>query len=169
VFTNYYRDQARSLSHYENFRPYHESFYRFVEPTSITPYTFQSRRRALHAAIVIAVRHGCPHLLNNNQAVLFDPDEPITRQVIEILKLRCSQADKERSPEIQRHIERVVQEWKSQADHCRSVKRDLHYSARQEINNANRLLHNHDDRIKGLWPTLQSMRNVENIALLKQL
>ncbi|MCP4021125.1 MAG: helicase [Desulfobacteraceae bacterium] len=169
VFTNYYRDQARSLSHYENFRPYHESFYRFVEPTSITPYTFQSRRRALHAALVIAVRHGCPHLLNKNQAALFDSDVPITRQVIETLKLRCAQADKERGPEIQRHIERLVQEWKSQADHCKSVKRDLHYSARQKINNANRLLHNHDDRIKGLWPTLQSMRNVENIALLKQL
>lgn len=169
VFTNYYRDQARSLSHYENFRPYHESFYRFVEPTSITPYTFQSRCRALHAAIVIAVRHGCPHLLKNNQAVWFDPDNPITRRVIEILKHRCSRADKERGPEIQRHIERLVQEWKSQADHCTSVKRDLHYSARQEMNNANRLLYNHDDRIKGVWPTLQSMRNVENIALLKQL
>jgi hypothetical protein len=34
IFANYYRDQARSLSHYENFRPYHESLYRFVEPTS---------------------------------------------------------------------------------------------------------------------------------------
>ncbi len=167
VFANYYRDQARSLSHYENFRPYHESFYRFVEPTSITPYTFQSRRRALHAALVIAVRHGCPHLLANNQAASFDPDVPITRQVIETLTRRCSQADKERGPEIQRHIERLVQEWKGQADHCRSVKRQLDYTAPQKINNTNRLLHNHDDRIKGLWPTLQSMRNVENIALLK--
>ena len=27
VFANYYRHQARSLSHYETFRPYHESFY----------------------------------------------------------------------------------------------------------------------------------------------
>ena len=169
VFTNYYRDQARSLSHYENFRPYHESFYRFVEPTSITPYTFQSRRRALHAALVIAVRHGCSHLLTNNQAGLFDPNVPITRQVLETLKTRCSQADKERGPEINRHIDRLVQEWKSQADHCKSVKRQLDYAAPQKINNTNRLLHNHDDKIKGLWPTLQSMRNVENIALVKQL
>lgn len=169
VFANYYRDQARSLSHYENFRPYHESFYRFVEPTSITPYTFQTRRRALHAALVIAVRHGCPHLLKNKQAGSFDPDTAITRQVIETLKYRCSQADDERGPEIKRHIEKLVQEWKSEADHCRSVKRDLDYTAPQKINNTNRLLYNHDDNIKGLWPTLQSMRNVENIALLKQL
>ena len=43
VIANYYKDQARSLSHYESFRPYHESFYRFVEPSSITPYTYQAR------------------------------------------------------------------------------------------------------------------------------
>lgn len=41
VFANYYKDQARSLSHYENFYPYHQSFYRHVEPTSITPYTLK--------------------------------------------------------------------------------------------------------------------------------
>lgn len=34
------RDQARSLSHYENLRPFHDAFYRFVEPTSVTPYTY---------------------------------------------------------------------------------------------------------------------------------
>ncbi len=50
VFANYYRNEARSLSHYEGFRPYHEAFYRFVEPTSVTPYTYQARLRALHAA-----------------------------------------------------------------------------------------------------------------------
>ena len=37
VLTNYHRHQARSLSHYESFRAYHESFYRFVEPGSVTP------------------------------------------------------------------------------------------------------------------------------------
>ena len=52
VVANYYRHQARSLSHYENFRAYHQSFYRFVEPGSVTPYTYQVRSRALHAALV---------------------------------------------------------------------------------------------------------------------
>ena len=51
VVTNYYRGQARSLSHYESFRSYHESFYRYVEPSSVTPFTYQVRSRALHAAL----------------------------------------------------------------------------------------------------------------------
>lgn len=169
VFTNFYRDQARSLSHYENFKPFHESFYRFVEPTSITPYTFQSRRRALHAALVIAVRHGCPSLLKNNCAQAFDPENPAICKIIETLKLRCSFADKERANEIKRHIDRLAQEWQSEAAHCRSVKRQLDYCAPQNINNTNRLLHAHGDKIKGLWPTLNSMRNVEHTALLKPL
>ncbi len=58
VFVNYYKTQARSLSHYENFRAFHSSFYRFVEPSSLTPFTEQVRNKALHAALVIALRHG---------------------------------------------------------------------------------------------------------------
>ena len=41
VVANYYRDQARSLSHYENFRPYHESFYRFVGQPASPPSPFR--------------------------------------------------------------------------------------------------------------------------------
>jgi hypothetical protein len=169
IVANYYRDQARSLSHYENFRPYHESFYRFVEPTSITPFTFQARQRALHAALVIAVRHGCPNLLKNNKAGFFDPNIPQTSQVIEALKQRCARADEERTREIYGHIEQLVSKWKNEADRCHIIKRRLDYSAPQTVNNTDRLLHNHDDEIKGLWATLQSMRNVESTALLKQL
>ena len=169
VFINYYRDQARSLSHYENFRPYHESFYRFVEPTSITPYTFQARCRALHAALVIAVRHGCPHMLKNEHAELFDPDEPSTRQVIELLKQCCRLADEERAEAVHRHIEKLARDWRDRVKHCQSVNRNLNYTAPGRINNKDRLLYNHDDKIKGVWATLQSMRNVENNALLKLL
>ena len=83
VFANYYRNQARSLSHYESFRPYHEAFYRFVEPTSVTPYTYQARLRALHAALVIVMRHAGLGLLRNNTAADFDPDNPRVAEAVE--------------------------------------------------------------------------------------
>ena len=168
VFVNYYRDQARSLSHYENFRPYHEAFYRFVEPTSVTPYTYQARTRALHAALVIAVRHSCAVLLSNNQAGQFNPDTDAVEKIIEVLKNRCAQADPQRAADTAAHIDRLVGQWRSEVLRCQQEKRQLNYEARD--NNADRLLHNHDDKAsKGLWPTLQSMRNVENTALLKPL
>jgi hypothetical protein len=45
----------------------------------------------------------------------------------------------------------------------------LEYQVPENDNGRDRLLFNHDDRIRGLWPTLQSLRNVENTALLKAL
>lgn len=169
VFANYYRDQARSLSHYENFRPYHDSFYRFVEPTSVTPFTYQARTRALHAALVIAVRHSCKNLLGNNQAAKFTLSDDGVQKVIETLKRRCAQADPDRTKEIEVHIDRLVDQWRVEAAHCHSSKRQLSYQAPDKDKATDRLLYNHDDSIKGLWPTLQSMRNVENTALLKPL
>jgi hypothetical protein len=169
VFANYYRDQARSLSHYESFRPYHEAFYRFVEPTSVTPYTYQARTRALHAALVIAIRHAGHYLRANNQAGQFSPDHDYVKKVVEALKLRCEQADPQRAAETASHLDRLVEQWYAEAAHCHVSKIQLNYQAPDKDKAANRLLHNHDDQIKGLWPTLQSMRNVENTGLLKPL
>ena len=169
VFTNYYRNQARSLSHYESFRPYHEAFYRFVEPTSVTPYTYQARTRALHAALVIAIRHAGKYLLVNDSAGKFDSTHDYVKKVIETLKRRCAQADPERASETASHIDLLVNQWQAEAAYCERESRQLNYESPDKDKAANRLLYAHDDQVKGLWPTLQSMRNVENTGLLKPL
>jgi hypothetical protein len=169
VFANYYRDQARSLSHYENFRPYHEAFYRYVEPTSVTPYTYQARSRALHAALVIALRHAGTRWLGNQEAGRFDPACAEAAKIIERLKHRCAQADRQRAGETAAHIDRLVGEWRAEVLYCQEERRQLHYQAPDNDKSAQRLLYNHEDRIKGLWPTLQSMRHVENTGILKPL
>lgn len=169
VFANYYRDQARSLSHYENFRPYHEAFYRFVEPTSVTPYTYQARSRALHAGLVIALRHGGTRWLGNAQAGQFDPDCAEAAKIIERLKRRCAQADGQRALETAAHLDRLALEWRAEVLYCQEERRLLHYQAPDNDRSAQRLLYNHGNRVEGLWPTLQSMRHVENTGLLKPL
>ncbi len=167
VVANYYRDQARSISHYENFRPYHESFYRFVEPSSITPYTHQTRSRALHAALVIALRHSCAHLLANDKAGEFDPDHDCVRKTISIFRQRCALADPERASQTDEHIQRLINEWHEEIKRCGSKHR-LVYHAHDRASTG--LLRNYDEKLdKGLWGTLQSMRNVEETALLKPL
>ena len=169
VFANYYRDQARSLSHYESFRPYHDAFYRFVEPTSVTPYTYQARLRALHAALVIVIRHARQGLLDNGSASHFDPNVASIAKSIERLKRRCAQATFDKDGEVDSHIDALVAEWRSEVERCRDSRRKLEYQVPNQDTGRDRLLYNHDDRIRGLWPTLQSLRNVENSALLEAL
>lgn len=36
---------------------YHESFYKYVEPTGVTPFSKPARDRALHAIMVSLMRH----------------------------------------------------------------------------------------------------------------
>lgn len=167
VVANYYRDQARSLSHYESFRAYHESFYRFVEPTSVTPFTWQARQRALHAALVIAVRHAVPDLNGNERAGGFDPTRPEIARLIAELERRCRRADPDRAKETAQHLRELAQQWADQATEARAQRQRLVYSGTNGDRRDLRLLYSHDDTVAGLWPTLHSMRNVENTALVK--
>lgn len=58
VFTMYDSARSRDRSHYEQFKPYHESFYKYVEPTGLTPFSEPARKRALHAVVLSMLRHG---------------------------------------------------------------------------------------------------------------
>jgi len=167
VVANYYRDQARSLSHYEDFRAYHEAFYRFVEPTSITPYTYQARLRALHAALVIAVRHANDDLTANERAQAFDLGKPTTAKLIEELIKRCRCADPGRGDETTAHIHRLVEHWADTASRAGEQQQRLVYAGPDRDRRDLRLLYSHDARVKGEWVTLHNMRNVENTALIK--
>ena len=167
VFANYYRHQARSLSHYENFRPYHESFYRFVEPTSVTPFTYQVRKRALHAALVIALRHGCDGLTANSAAGRFDENDtrgcgPSSRRS----EGRCRPGRQRRG----RGNGRTPQATRGRMAGSSGTlparqKRGLQYDCRGR--EADRLLGEFDGARPGLWKTLHSMRNIEDTAVLR--
>ena len=54
--------KPRDRSHYERFGTYHESFYRFVEATSVTPFSAPALDRGLTALVVGLVRHGVSEL-----------------------------------------------------------------------------------------------------------
>ncbi|MBN8715007.1 MAG: hypothetical protein J0H50_13780 [Xanthomonadales bacterium] len=177
VYMNYYRDQARSLSHYESFRPYHDAFYRFVEPTSVTPHTYQARLRALHAAWVIVIRHGQTGLCGNGSAGRFDSANVRVRDAAQRLKQRCELAITNGTQatgaparqDVREHIDLLMAQWQAEVERCRQARRGLQYQVSATDTGFDRLLYTHGDRIHGLWPTLHSMRNVEDTAVLKVL
>ena len=169
VFVNYYKTQARSLSHYENFRSYHDSFYRFVEPSSLTPFTFQARERALHATLVIAMRHSNIGLLSNESAGAFDISNDALKKVIKEMKNRCRLAigkNDEMIKKTNEHIDKLVAEWSSESRYCDTNRIKLVYNSKDR--GTNNLICNFEEK-NGLWKTLQSMRNIESSALVKML
>lgn len=183
VFVNYYKTQARSLSHYENFRSYHDSFYRFVEPSSLTPFTYQARVRALHAALVIAVRHGIKFLSSNEGAEKFKKDDEEVKELISLLRRRIEDAilpfDQESDEEITfpeyeeslqqtlQHLDNRINEWEEAVTAAHQTRQNLYYKAIDKSGESLLTDFHAENHSKCNWQTLRSMRNVENNALLK--
>jgi superfamily II DNA or RNA helicase len=71
AFAMYDGSKSRDRSHYEQFKAYHESFYKYVEPTGATPFSKPARDRALHAVIFALMRFLEESLSNENDASSF--------------------------------------------------------------------------------------------------
>ncbi len=71
AFVQYDATKSRDRSHYERFRPYHDSFYRFVEPTGATPFSKPARERGLHAVVTTLIRQ-MTSLSDDKDADYFD-------------------------------------------------------------------------------------------------
>ena len=60
VVTLYNIHKPRDRSHYERFRHYHETFYRSVEVSSVTPFAARALDRGFAGALVALARHARP-------------------------------------------------------------------------------------------------------------
>jgi len=60
--------KPRDRSHYEHFKLYHQTFYRAVEATSVTPFSPRALDRALAASLVGLCRHAVPALTTSSGA-----------------------------------------------------------------------------------------------------
>jgi hypothetical protein len=149
--------KPRDRSHYETFKSYHQVLYQQVEPTSVTPFSLPSRRRALHAALVILVRHagGLPA---NADAHRFDPNDPQIQAVVETLKRRIRFSDPDEADAVDAHLDDLVADWTSRVERATVSGATLHYSAGNTA--VPSLLRDFGAAGDG-WETLQSMRNVD--------
>jgi len=76
VITMYSNLASRDKSHFEQFIYYHDTFYKHVEPTSVTPFSYRSLEKALHAVYVALVRQRVPRLRSNSGAAHYDRNHP---------------------------------------------------------------------------------------------
>ena len=174
VFTMYDGSRSRDRSHYEQFKSYHESFYKYVEPTGATPFSKPARDRALHAIVISLLRHLNLELSPETGASKFSQQKYadkieeikkyITEREISIIQ-RMNSGMFSDSTEISCEIDKIVEEWEHIAksyDEGNFVYGEK-YMIRRPNEGEGRLLKvfNTDRSDIAPFDTMTSMRNVD--------
>jgi hypothetical protein len=109
VFTLFSQTKPRDRSFYEDFVRFHSRIYSYIEPSSVTPYTTQARKRTLYLGLVISLRN----ILDRTQAInsghkdVDYMDEEIT-SIIEKYKEILYKCDPDNSEHIKRDIDEFI-------------------------------------------------------------
>jgi hypothetical protein len=149
--------KPRDRSHYESFLAYHESLYRNVEPTSVTPWSAASRERSLHAALVMLVRHGVG-LRSNDDAGAFHADDRGVGKAVQILLSATRNAEPEALGDTELELRRLVAEWDRRARESEQIGTAMRYQTSD--NDYPALLRDFGEKRDG-WATMHSMRSVD--------
>jgi hypothetical protein len=163
--------RPRDTSHYERFIHYHDTFYRHVEATSVTPFSARARDRALPAVLVSCVRQGDPNLAHEQDADKFVATEAgvvkIVDRLVERAELVSGRADV--GADTRKMLLNRTGEWDELTSDDKSgsdKKPPLRYSSRG-LKDADRekwtvLLRPMEmDAGTGRWPAAGSLREVE--------
>lgn len=155
VVVVYNSARSRDRSHYEQFLHYHSAIYRYVEATSITPFSSRARERALHAVYVSMCRYLIEELRENENAVRFDADHPGLQHIEDFILKRAQLVthDRRELEEVREDLQKIKIEWAR-----RAAGGNLVYSSNAEDSDC--LLCSAGNEI-GAFPTLNSMRNVD--------
>jgi hypothetical protein len=81
--------KARDRSHYERFARYHQTFYRNVEATSVTPFSPRALDRALASAVVALARHQIAALTKPEGAADILTERPNAQSIPDLFAQRA--------------------------------------------------------------------------------
>lgn len=149
--------KARDRSHFETFCSWHQTLYRDVEATSVTPFASRARDRTLHAVLVASVRHLVSDMLDSPS--MDDNSENSAKDVIEMIVKRAERIDPAEHS-VKKELRRWLYLWADRSP-------EVYWS---DFKGGKSLLQSAESaasrRVVGgtaspAWPTLNSMRTVE--------
>lgn len=154
VFTLYDGRKSRDDSHYEIFQAYHQAFYKYVEPTSITPYSEASIERMLHSAFISMIRHST-RLNDEKSAIDIESEEENIKKIKSYIIDRAAEIEPTSIEYVTKKIDNLIDNWISKSENddypLQYVKGDNPLISR---------FYDNSEGIKGI-PTMTSMRNVD--------
>jgi len=148
VITVYNASRSRDRSHYEQFLKYHSALYRYVEATSLTPFSDRARDRGLHALFVSLCRYMVPGLLADRSAIRFRKEDPKVNEIKELILNYVSLVDPTELSAVRQELEDICEQWDDQAVGTLSYKWGEKNLLKKDTE---------DDRFR----TMNSMRNVD--------
>ncbi|WP_455821962.1 helicase-related protein [Clostridium butyricum] len=164
VFTLYNASKTRDRSHYELFYSYHQTFYKYVEPTSITPFSEPARERALHAVFISMVRH-IIGLNTEDEAKNFhvniDGLEEVKNYIISRANDLDNSQNKNMAEDTEKELDEIIYKWITKIETASFDEKVNYYKKNADKN----LLVAFQDKINtNAFPTMQSMRNIDSQA-----
>ena len=164
VFTLYNQSKTRDRSHYELFYPYHQTFYKYVEPTSITPFSEQARERGLHAVFISMVRH-LLNLRNDDDANYFNDKIENLDVIKQYILKRAQESDNTELQDIAKETEKelnlIIEKWSNKVKSSIDGDKVCYKSDKYNKNLLIPFLKNNESNA---FPTMQSLRNVDSEA-----
>lgn len=175
-FIQYDATKSRDRSHYERFRSYHESFYRFVEPTGATPFSKPARERALHAVLTAMIRQK-EEWKDDKDAQKFDMGD-LEKSISEIqefvlnriksINARSENQLKDDIEDVRSEMQEFFEKWQELVEECNQDggKIPIYFGRRFMVSPPNseerRLLRQYNSAGRdAAVDTLTSMRNVD--------
>lgn len=93
VVTCYNMHRPRDRSHYEHFVAYHESFYRYVEATSLTPFSGPALDRGLAGVLLAITRLANDKMIPANAVMSIDSHRDLAEKALKLIAERASRLD----------------------------------------------------------------------------
>ena len=154
--------RPRDISHYERFAHYHDTFYRHVEATSVTPFSERARDRALRGILTSFVRQDIPGMsLPNGAASSFDRAHDRVAGIVESIRARAYRitGSQDVAAETELLLDNLTNEWHTWAQ----ADEGLVYTARGRQTPQSAVLVRPMEQTsgRGAWPVATSLREVE--------
>ena len=175
VVTVFNWTRPRDLSHYERFHSYHSTLYRFVEATSVTPFSARARDKGLSAVLTSVVRLGTAELAPEKAAVTIARGDARVEAAVKAIRTRAALvAGPDVGAETEEELRSDVDDWISAASTGQLVysQRGFGPVKKADIASKGRYLlgSQEDDSHEGIFTAPGSLREVEgeiHIYLMK--
>lgn len=155
VLAMYNNMRSRDKSHYEQFGYYHRSFYRYVEATSVTPFSLRAIEKALHCVFVAMVRLTIPGLTQNASARHFSSDDGRVKHIFNYIVGRVEEIMPRHAEFASDALHDFIEYWDEVAT---AFNNTLCYKS---INNPSLLFSAEEETESDTPKILNSLRNVE--------